>query len=125
MQQSLVDDWLTIWIQNYCLPLTTAVTAVESKMFLVQTETKDQYEESPQIFESEVDVVTESNGENLFESEVGPDSSEKVLMNVDIIIVQTSVPTFFQTHLYSISLHKPFKKLPKPFLYLETLKEKI
>ena len=75
-------------------------------MFLVQTETKDQYEESPQLFESEVDDVTESNGENLFESEVGPDSSEKVLMNVDIIIVQTSVPTFFLTHRYSISLLK-------------------
>ena len=69
---------------NSKLLFTTAITAVESKMFLVQTETKDQYEESPQIFESEVDVVTESNGENLFESEVGPDSSEKVLMNVDI-----------------------------------------
>ena len=80
---------------NSKLLFTTAITAVESKMFLVQTETKDQYEESPQIFESEVDVVTESNGENLFESEVGPDSSEKVLMNVDIIIVQTHVPTFF------------------------------
>ena len=64
-------------------------------MFLVQTETKDQYEESPQLFESEVDVVTESNGENLFESEVGPDSSEKVLMNVcRYIIVHTSVPIF-------------------------------
>ena len=85
-------------------------------MFLVQTETKDQYEESPQIFESEVDVVTESNGENLFESEVGPDSSEKVLMNVDIIIVQTSVPTFFLTHLYSISLLKdPSRNYLNPF----------
>ena len=91
---------------NSKLLFTTAITAVKSKMFLVQTETKDQYEESPQLFESEVDVVTESNGENLFESEVGPDSSEKVLMNVDIIIVQTSVPTFFLTHLYSISLLK-------------------
>ena len=93
---------------NSKLLFTTAIAAVESKMFLVQTETKDQYEESPQIFESEVDVVTESNGENLFESEVGPDSSEKVLMNVDIIIVQTNVPTFFLTH---------------PYLYLKTLQE--
>ena len=93
---------------NSKLLFTTAITAVESKMFLVQTETKDQYEESSQLFESEVDVVTESNGENLFESEVGPDSSEKVLMNVDIIIVQTSVPTFFLTF---------------PYLYLKTLQE--
>ena len=67
--------------------LTTAITAVESKMFLVQTETKDQYEESPQLFESEVDTElpeahqfeseVESHEDTLFESEVG---SAEVLM---------------------------------------------
>ena len=56
-------------------------------MFLVQTETKDQYEESPQLFESEVDTElpeahqfeseVESNEDTLFESEVG---SAEVLM---------------------------------------------
>ena len=66
---------------NSRLFLTTAITAVESKMFLVQTETKDQYEESPQLFESEVDTElpeahqfeseVESNEDTLFESEVG------------------------------------------------------
>ena len=74
---------------NSKLFLTTAITAVESKMFLVQTETKDQYEESPQLFESEVDtelpeahkfeseVDYESHEDTLFESEVG---SAEVLM---------------------------------------------
>ena len=72
---------------NSKLFLTTAITAVESKMFLVQTETKDQYEESPQLFESEVDTElpeahqfeseVESNEDTLFESEVG---SAEVLM---------------------------------------------
>ena len=67
---------------NSRLFLTTAITAVESKMFLVQTETKDQYEESPQLFESEVD--TELPEAHQFESEVDYESDEDTLFESEV-----------------------------------------